>query len=102
MKRAEENRFLSRLNECGKVWQKGKQSRSTAERGIEREGLVRRGWGLPSAQPIGSRLGQAMTTGVGASERSKEREREHEKERGRRRCIFSVPQPEAESLVGLE
>lgn len=67
----------------------------------EREGLVRRGRGLRSVLPIRSRQGQAMRTGVGASERRKEREREreHEKKRGRRRCIFSVPQPEAESLV---
>lgn len=43
-----------------------------------------------------------MRTGVGASERRKERERDHEKERGRGRCIFSVPQPVAESLVAPE
>lgn len=42
----------------------------------EREGLVRRGRGLRSVLPIRSRQGQAMRTGVGASERRKERERE--------------------------
>lgn len=102
VKRAGEDSFFFFLIErvrkglATESWTVQEQSRWKSERGIGREGGSGEKWAwlvFCSAYQIQTQAGNENWC---RSEWEEKRERDHEKERGRRKCIFSVPQPVAE------